>query len=191
MMLPVNWIHRRLCRSQRWARRMERVAVPFALGDADLGGNVLEIGPGYGPTTRILARDVPGVTAVEVDPRLAARLGRVLSRDVAVVAGDGVALPFRSESFTAVVCFTMLHHVPSAALQDRLFAEACRVLRPGGIFAGSDSQPSLRFRAIHLFDTMVPVAPADLPARLEAAGLSAVSVERRGRVLRFSARKHG
>ncbi|MGH3326996.1 MAG: class I SAM-dependent methyltransferase [Streptomycetales bacterium] len=189
--MPVNWIHGRLCRSQRWARRMEQTAVPFALGDADLGENVLEIGPGYGPTTRVLARRVAGLTAVEVDPRLAARLGREMAGDVHVVAGDGAALPFRPESFSAVVCFTMLHHVPSVALQDRLFAEACRVLRPGGIFAGSDSQPSLRFRAIHLFDTMVPVAAVDLPARLEAAGLSGVSVERRDGVLRFAARRHG
>ena len=72
----------------------------------------------------------------------------------------------------------MLHHVPTPALQDRLFAEACRVLRPGGVFAGSDGQPSLRFRLIHLGDTLVPVSAETLPARLTAAGFTDVRVER-------------
>jgi hypothetical protein len=44
----------------------------------------------------------------------------------------------------------MLHHVPSAALQDRLLAEARRVLRPGGVFAGFDGVASWLFRVIHI-----------------------------------------
>ena len=71
----------------------------------------------------------------------------------------------------------MLHHVPSPSLQDRLFAQACRVLRPGGVFAGTDSQSSWRFRLIHLFDTMVVVDPKTLPQRLRAAGLTEVRVD--------------
>jgi hypothetical protein len=78
--------------------------------------------------------------------------------------------------------------VPSPALQDRLFAEVLLVLRPGGVFAGSDSQPSLRWRLIHLFDTMVVVDPRTLPERLRAAGFVEVEVEVRDS-LRFRARK--
>jgi SAM-dependent methyltransferase len=70
------------------------------------------------------------------------------------------------------VCFTMLHHVPSKALQDKLFTEVCRVLRPGGVFAGFDSQLSLRFRFLHLGDTMVVVDPKTFPDRLRAAGFT-------------------
>jgi predicted methyltransferase len=70
----------------------------------------------------------------------------------------------------------MLHHVPSPALQDRLFAEVRRVLRPGGVFAGTDSVTSLPFRLMHVFDTMVLVDPDRVGARLEAAGFSRVSV---------------
>ena len=48
----------------------------------------------------------------------------------------------------------MLHHVPSEALQDRLLAEVCCCLRPGGLLVDSDTLPSLRFRLYHLTDTM-------------------------------------
>ncbi|MEU6271627.1 hypothetical protein ABZ871_04240 [Streptomyces populi] len=83
----------------------------------------------------------------------------------------------------------MLHHVPTAAHQDRVFAEAARVLRPGGVFAGSDSRPSLRFRLLHVRDTMNTVDPDGLPARLEAAGFTdaSVTVHAGGGVLRFRA----
>jgi predicted methyltransferase len=70
----------------------------------------------------------------------------------------------------------MLHHVPTAAHQDRIFAEAHRVLRPGGTFAGSDSRSSLRFRLVHIGDTLNTLDPATLPARLQKAGFTDVSV---------------
>jgi SAM-dependent methyltransferase len=115
--------------------------------------------------------------------------GLELGGAVEVVHGDGSAMPFDDGRFSAVVCFTVLHHVPSPALQDRLFAEAFRVLRPGGVFAGTDSLPNLRFRLIHLFDTMVTVDPATLPARLEAPGFGDVEVATIPRRVRFRARK--
>jgi hypothetical protein len=81
----------------------------------------------------------------------------------------------------------MLHHVPTPAEQDRLFAEAARVLRPGGTFAGIDSRLSLRFRLIHVGDTMTVVDPDALPARLAAAGLAEPGTELGGRSFRFRA----
>jgi SAM-dependent methyltransferase len=79
----------------------------------------------------------------------------------------------------------MLHHLPCPTAQDRLFAEAARVLRPGGVFAGTDSQPSLRWRLVHLGDTCTPVDPATLPDRLAAAGFTQVTVEADRRLVRF------
>lgn len=99
-------------------------------------------------------------------------------------------MPFGDDRFSAVVCFTMLHHVPSRELQDRLLGEVSRVLRPGGVFAGTDSLGTGRaFKLLHIHDTLVPVSPNELPARLERAGLVEPSVEAGGRSFRFQARK--
>jgi SAM-dependent methyltransferase len=84
----------------------------------------------------------------------------------------------------------MLHHVPSREQQDRLLTEVNRVLRPGGVFAGTDSLGTGRaFKLLHIRDTLVPVAPEGLPARLEKAGLIEPRVETAGSSFRFRARK--
>jgi SAM-dependent methyltransferase len=187
----MNLLHRRICRSDSWALRMHSQVLPWACRGVPLDGDVLEIGPGYGVTTRWLLDQGAHVTAVEVDPDLAAGLRREFDGRVDVHTGDGAALPFPDGSFDSVVCFTMLHHVPSAEHQDRLFAEVARVLRPGGTFAGSDSRVNLRFRLLHVGDTMVAVDPGTLPGRLRAAGLEDVDVEVVPRSLRFQARRPG
>jgi SAM-dependent methyltransferase len=71
----------------------------------------------------------------------------------------------------------MLHHVPSAELQDRLLAEVCRVLRPGGLLVGTDSSGSDELAEFHAGDVYVPISPATMPARLEAAGFIDVAVD--------------
>lgn len=185
--MPMNVIHRRLCRSETWACTVREQLLPWALRGVDLSGDVLEIGPGYGVTTRLLTARARRLTVVEVDPDLAGALDAELGDRVRVLHGDGADLPLPQSSFDAVVCFTMLHHMPSVAAQDRLFAEAARVLRPGGVFAGSDSKLSLRFRLLHVADTMVVVDPATLPHRLRAAGLVKPDVAEGPRSIRFRA----
>ncbi|MFY0539351.1 class I SAM-dependent methyltransferase [Nannocystis pusilla] len=188
--MPMNRLHQWLCASDTWAAAVERKFLPWALAGVDLGDAALEIGPGYGATTRVLAGRVRSLTAIEIDAALAERLTRRLGERVRVVHGDGAAMPFAAGSFSAVACFTMLHHVPSPALQDRLFAEALRVLRPGGTFAGADSMTSAGFRLLHLFDTMVLVDPAALPRRLAAVGFVDIAVEAEpGRAFKFRARR--
>ena len=183
----MNAIHRRLCRSDRWTSQVEGQLLPWVLRGIELGHDVLEIGPGYGVTTRLLEARVPRLTVVEIDPDLARALDAELGRRVRVLHGEGADLPLPDRSFDAVVCFTMLHHMPSPAAQDRLFAEVARVLRPGGVFAGSDSRLSLRFRLLHVTDTMVVVDPATLPRRLRAAGLIDPDVAPGPRSIRFRA----
>jgi ubiquinone/menaquinone biosynthesis C-methylase UbiE len=100
---------------------------------------VLEIGPGFGATTRVLATRPMKLSVLELDEGYCARLRAALGDTVSVTQGDATKLPFEDDRFSVAVCFTMLHHVPTAALQDEAFSEIARVLRPGGVFAGTDS----------------------------------------------------
>ncbi len=185
----MNRRHRRYCASDEWASFVRTEVVPPVIDGLDLGDDVLEIGPGPGLTTDLLHGRVPRLTAIEIDGRLADKLrARMTASTVEVVRGDASSMPFPDGRFSAVLCFTMLHHVPTCELQNRLFAEACRVLRPGGTFTGSDSYTrSLRFRLFHLRDTLNLVDPDGLAPRLEAAGFSAVQVWRRPEQVLFRA----
>jgi SAM-dependent methyltransferase len=180
----MNWLHRRYCASRAWATRVRDEILPGDLDGVELGDDVLEIGPGPGLTTELLHPRVPRLTAIELDDALAASLReRVPGDRVEVVTGDATAMPFEDGRFSSAVCFTMLHHVPTPALQDRLFAETCRVLRPGGVFTGSDTSSERRdipFRLLHIGDVMNLVPPETLGARLEAAGFGSVEVQRSG-----------
>ena len=167
--------HAALCSSPEWAEHIATNVLPAAVGPLDLGDEVLEIGPGYGASTRVLVEAVPRLTALEVDESLAVALSTSYP-GVTVVQGSGDDLPFEDGRFTAVVCFTMLHHVHTPRMQDDLFAQARRVLRPGGVFAGSDSIASSGLSGFHDGDVYVPVDPAGLPTRLEAAGFTDVEV---------------
>jgi SAM-dependent methyltransferase len=106
----VNEAHLRICSSPEWASYVADELLPWVLASYELGDDVLELGPGPGLTTDVLLRLVPRLTAVEIDKSLA----------------------------VALALFTMLHHVPSAGLPDRLLAEARRVLRPTGVMVGTD-----------------------------------------------------
>src|ERR1019366_9837048 len=92
---------------------------------------------------------------------------RMAGTGVTVVHGDATDMPFPDGRFSAALALTMLHHVPTAELQDSLFREAARVLRPGGLFAGTDRLDSAGFREVHTDDISVPLAPPWLQARLD------------------------
>jgi ubiquinone/menaquinone biosynthesis C-methylase UbiE len=173
----VNEAHER-CGSDEWRQTIREVILPWALGETDLGDDVLEVGPGYGATTDVLSQSVARLTSVEIDEQLAAMLTDRYADvpHVQIVHGDATALPYADETFTGAACFTMLHHVPTVELQDRLFAEIARVLRPGAALVASDSLASAELEAHHEGDTYNPVDPATLSARLTAVGFSAVDV---------------
>jgi SAM-dependent methyltransferase len=184
----MNRLHRWYCRSDAWRRALDERLLPWVLRGVALGDDVLEIGPGPGLTTDALRRRVSRLTSVEIDPRLAAALGaRLCDTNVRVVNGDATGLAFPDACFSGAIACTMLHHVPSPGLQDRLLAEVRRVLRPGGVFVGSDSLPGLVFRLAHVCDTLVPVDAERFAARLERAGFRDVEVRVGGRAFRFRA----
>jgi SAM-dependent methyltransferase len=133
---------------------------------------------------------VPHLTAIETDPRLAQSLSsRLRDTNVEVVAGDATAMPFLDGVFSGCAAFTMMHHVPSRQLQDKLLREVWRVLEPGGVFVGSDSLQSFFMRMLHIGDTFVPLNPDTFPKRLEAAGFAVLELEKTIGAFRFYARR--
>jgi SAM-dependent methyltransferase len=183
----VNAFHRWYCGTSRWRRRLEDAVLPWVLGGTQLAGRVLEIGPGPGLTTRALLARGASLTALEIDPALAASLQARLEGRALVLRGSAEAMPFAEASFDVVASFTMLHHLPSPAGQDRALAECRRVLKPGGVLIGCDSRQSLSFRLAHLGDTMVLVDPATFAGRLERLGFAAARVDAAPRAFRFRA----
>jgi SAM-dependent methyltransferase len=187
--MAMNVLHQRRCSSAGWAHMVRDKLLPWVLADVELGDQTLEIGPGYGATLRALVDRAGAVTAVEVDEPMAERLQQLYGDRARVLHGDGSDTGLPDKVFSSVVCFTMLHHIPTDRLQDRLFAEAFRVLRPGGVFAGSDRLPSLPFRLIHIGDIYNPIRPDEMRKRLGLAGFDDIHVDVAGVRLRWRATK--
>jgi SAM-dependent methyltransferase len=186
----MNRMHLEFLASPDWARMLETDLLPWVLDVAELGDDVLEVGPGPGLTTDLLRTRTARITAVELDADLASKLAtRLAGTNVEVVHADATASGLPSNRFTAATCFSMLHHVPSPEIQDRLFAELNRMLRPGGAFVAADSVDDEAIRSFHVDDIFVPVAPDTLPARLEAAGFEAVDIDVGDYQMRFHATK--
>jgi len=186
----MNEKHLALCSSAEWADAVRRWIIPWVLDGIDLGDEVLEVGPGPGLTTDVLRARVPKLTAVEIDPVLAADLTtRLAGLNVLVVRADATTTGLPAEQFSGAVCCTMLHHVPSLERQDALLAEVRRVLRPGGVLAGTDSLDGPDFRELHTGDICVPIDPADLAGRLTDIGYIDVRVDTNDYAVRFRARK--
>lgn len=145
-----------------------------------LGEDALEIGPGPGLTTDLLRGRLTALTALELDSVLATELAARLGDAVDVIEGDATDMPFESGRFSAVLSFTMLHHVPTAEMQDRVFAEVQRVLRPGGLFVANDSVASKELADLHDGDVYNPVDPISVEHRLRKAGFERIAVRHNG-----------
>jgi SAM-dependent methyltransferase len=188
----VNTVHNVICSSRWWARKVDGELLPWGLSGVELGEEVLEFGPGFGASTRVLAERPGKLSVLELERHYCERLDRKLGDRVEVTCADAAQMPFDDDRFSGVVCFTMLHHLPSAELQDRVLTEVLRVLRPGGVFAGTDSLgTSLSFKLIHIGDTLTPIDPGGLPDRLAASGYDQVQVDTGGGSFRFRAYKPG
>jgi SAM-dependent methyltransferase len=103
----------------------------------EAGHRVLDIGCGLGGPARYLANrfgcTVDGVDLTQPFVEAANKLTTLLGLDdrVRVVQGDACALPFQDEEFH--VAYSQ-HVTMNVADRERFFAEAWRVLKPGGAF---------------------------------------------------------
>src|SRR6202020_158730 len=187
MVMALNSNHARLCPSPEWAEHIQNEILPEVTRGIDLGQDMLEIGPGPGAATEWLRQRVRDLTVVELDGEAAAKLTeRYAGTNVHVVIGSAAELTYPDESFDSVGTFTMLHHIPTLALQNKVLSEAFRVLRPGGTLIGSDSLPSNDLHQFHADDDYNPVDPASLIGRLQTLGFGCIMVSV-GDVLTFTA----
>src|SRR3954462_15807716 len=183
----MNPLHNLFCGSSKYEQIFrDRLLPGVTAGGALDGADVLEIGPGFGAGTQWFAERAGSVTAVEYDPRLAEKVQRRVP-NARIINASGASMPLDDASYDVVVCTTMLHHVPTDEEQDALLAEARRVLKPGGVFCGSDSRSSLLFRIAHFGDVMNVVNPETFGARLVSAGCQQPKVTIADRAFLFRA----
>jgi SAM-dependent methyltransferase len=186
----VNQAHLEFLASPAWARILEADLLPWLERTADLGDDVLEVGPGPGLTTDLLRHRAANVTAVELDHALAASLAaRLAGTNVEVIRGDAAHTGLPTGRFSAATCFAMLHHVPSAQAQDQVIAELHRVLRPGAALFATDSRDLDVIRSFHQDDVFVPLGEKTVAPRLAQAGFVDIDIEVGEYEIRFSARK--
>lgn len=97
----------------------------------------LDLGTGTALIPLVLCEYMPAARVVAVD--YAGEMLRVARRNIiagdvrdriTLVRADGKRLPFHDGSFPQVISNSIVHHLPEPAL---VFAEAWRVLRPGGL----------------------------------------------------------
>jgi SAM-dependent methyltransferase len=174
----MNRFERWLCSTSMWRYATRKKLLPWLLAESELGDHVLEIGAGSGAATDELRQRAARVTSLEYDHNCAAGLAaRQIGTSCGVLRGDAAMLPFPDEAFSAAIAVLVLHHLRSSAVQDQVFAEIHRVLRPGGIFLAFEINDSWIHRIGHIRSTFVPVPPASAFARLTVAGFSRVLVD--------------
>lgn len=108
-----------------------------ALGDIS-GGRGLDVGAGVGRTAIRVAPRLSRLACGDLANGMLARLKKNAAaasvRNIDPVRLRSDRLPFRSGSFSVLLCLGLLEHLPPPA-QRLTLEEAARVLRPGGVLA--------------------------------------------------------
>ncbi len=146
-------------------------------------GDVLSVGCGWHPGRHMFPTPSFRLTGVDSDPDRVAGVLEAGRADAAQVGHAG-SLPFASESFDAVLYRLVLHHLVYQGPLGPCFAEAARLLRPGGALVAIE--PGLWHpvgaalavanragvaTAVHGTPDDIPLSPRRLVAEARAAGL--------------------
>jgi len=114
-------------------RLVERIASALPTG-----GDVLDVGNGLGAQEAVIVQTAAprSLTAVNITwSQLVAGRGRLRDAGARAVCGDACRLPFADAAFDGVISVEAAFHFAS---RTDFFAEAFRVLRPGGVLTMSD-----------------------------------------------------
>ena len=120
-----------------WQRRRFRIITDLVRTK----GRTLDVGCGASQIIQAL----PGMIGLDMNVRKL-RFLRFQDPHRRVARGSAFALPFRSGSFSAVVCSEVIEHIPKSPV---LLAEMSRLLRPGGtLVLGTPDYSSRTWRFI-------------------------------------------
>lgn len=129
----------------------------FVFSKVQAGHRVLDLGCGTGRFTVPMAVLGAEVTGLDISTAMldeARRKLKVQNVEAKLYEGDMAALPFADDSFEIITSMLALMHIP---VEDRakVFAEAARVLRPGGrMIIGVKNSIFERFIAADRFATV-------------------------------------
>jgi SAM-dependent methyltransferase len=109
----------------------ETVSLLVDAANIQAGSKVLDIGSGPGHVAAQIAECGADVTGVDFSAEMV-KEAQTRYPDLTFEQADAEKLPFAADSFDAVVANYVVHHL---ARPDVVFAEVCRVLKPGSHFA--------------------------------------------------------
>ncbi len=102
---------------------------------ADMSGiNMADIGSASGVSAALFASRGANVTGIEISPELVAQAQSLwcdYAERIKFIVGDAEHLELPDNSMDAVFFGGVLHHIP---ILDHVYAEALRILKPGGKF---------------------------------------------------------
>jgi SAM-dependent methyltransferase len=159
----------------------ERELVDRRLGLS--GGDVLSVGGGWHPGRHLFPAPAFSLLAVDADPERVAGVLETSRADEAQVGYAG-RLELPEASFDVVLYRLVLHHIAFQESLSPCFAEAARLLRPGGALVAIEpglwhpvgTGLALANRAglatrVHGTPDDIPLSPTELLAHARAAGL--------------------
>jgi SAM-dependent methyltransferase len=147
------------------------------------GGDVLSVGCGWNPGRHLFPKPAFRMTGVDLDDAMISSLRESGEIDDGMVGRAG-QLPYEPESFDVVLYRLVLHHVVYQGPLTPLFAEAARLLRPGGALVavepglwhpvGAGLELANRFGlgpAVHGTPDDIPISPRVLVRHARVVGL--------------------